>query len=156
MSKEREMYPENAESESEWKVMYQDNFDRECPRQVEAAGQGLVEGLIELWARHLYETVQANGQPGFSHFNLWWTQKGISVEVLGEWDGQVRLRGWVYRNMRQANKGYLEQADKDLLESIAECHKDHILRGETSEAILAAAKASGSRESFIQQLLNLE
>jgi hypothetical protein len=58
--------------------------------------------------------------------------------------------------MRQANKGYLEQADKDLLESIAECHKDHILRGDTSEAILAAAKASGSREAFIQQLLNLE
>jgi hypothetical protein len=156
MSKEREMHPENTESEAEWKVWHQDNFDRECPRQVEATGQGLLEGLIELWARHLYETVQANGQPGFSHFNLWWTQKGISVEVLGEWDGQVRLRGWVYRNMRQANKGYLEQADKELLYLIAGYHKNLILRGETSEAILAAVKASGSREAFIKQLLNIE
>lgn len=46
------------------------------PRQVDLAGHGLVKGSIELWARHLFETVQLDGQQGFSRFNLWWKQKG--------------------------------------------------------------------------------
>ena len=49
-----------------WELWYQDLFDRECPRQVEVRGQGLVQGLAELWARHLFETVQVDGQKGLS------------------------------------------------------------------------------------------
>ena len=80
---------EERASEAEWEVWYQDTFDRECPRQVEVAGRGLVEGLIQLWARHLFETVQADGQRGFSRFNLWWKQERRSVVVVGEWEGEV-------------------------------------------------------------------
>ena len=34
--------------EAEWKIWFQDNFDLECPRQVDLAGRGLVKGLMEL------------------------------------------------------------------------------------------------------------
>ncbi len=150
------MSPERLESEAEWEVWYQDTFDQESARQVEVVGQGLVEGLIELWARHLFETVQASGQQGFSRFNLWWKQERRSIEVVGEWDGQVRLRGWVFAGDRQANTGYAEKGDKSLLNLIAASHKDLILRGETSEAILATAKASGGREDFVERLLSMK
>lgn len=88
--------------EAEWEVWYQDTFDRECPRQIEIAGLGLVNGLIELWARHLYETVQANGQKGFSRFNLWWKQKGQSIQVIGEWEGLIQLREWIFGGKQQS------------------------------------------------------
>lgn len=134
-------------TDAEWEVWYQDTFDRECPRQVVIFGQGLVEGLIELWSRHLYETVQANGQKNFSRFNLWWKQENKSIEVVGEWEGVVRLRGWVYEDKRQTNK-----EDTDLLKRITIAHKNQILNGETSEKILAAAKALENREEFEQWL----
>ncbi len=146
----------SLDSEAEWEIWYQDTFDRECPRQVEIVGQGLLEGLIELWARHLFETVQANGRKGFSRFNLWWKQERKSIEVVGEWEGLVRLRGWVYEGKRRTSRGYVEEGDKELLNKVAAAHKNHILSGETSEEILAAAKASGNRENFEEQLLSLE
>ena len=141
-------------SETEWEIWYQDTFDRECPRQVEIAGQGLLEGLIELWTRHLFETVQANGWKGFSRFNLWWKQERKSIEIVGEWEGLVRLRGWVYGGQRQTGRGYVEKVDKELLNKVAAAHENHILSGETSEEILAAAKASGRREDVEEQLLS--
>jgi len=150
------MSPESSVSEAEWEIWYQDTFDQESACQVEVIGQGLVEGLIELWARHLLETVQARGEQGFSRFNLWWKQERRSIEVVGEWDGQVRLRGWVFAGERQANTGYAEKGDKALLNLIAASHKNLILRGETSEAILATAKVSGGREDFLEQLLGMK
>ena len=141
----------SLETDAEWQVWYQDTFDRECPRQVEISGQGLVEGLTELWSRHLHETVQANGERGFSRFNLWWKQESKSIEVVGEWEGVVRLRGWVYRDKQQKNK-----KQTDLLKRIAIAHKNRILNGETSEKILATAKAKETREEFEEWLLSLQ
>jgi len=134
--------------EAEWEVWYEDRFDRECPRQVEIAGRGLAEGLIELWARYLFETVQANGQKGFSRFNLWWKQKGQSIEVVGAWAGSIRLREWVFGDKRQAREGYVQDGDEDLLAKLAMAHGNLILAGRTSEAILEAASASSDREDF--------
>lgn len=128
---------------AEWEVWYQDIFDRECPRQIEVAGRGLAAGLTELWARHLSETVQANGQKGFSRFNLWWKQEKKSVEVAGAWVGMVRLREW-------------GSGDKELLMRIAALHGCLILAGQTSEGILAAAEASERREEFERRLLRME
>jgi len=139
------------ETDAEWEVWYQDTFDRECPRQVEVFGQGLVEGLIELWTRHLFETVRANGQKNFSRFNLWWKQESKSIEIMGEWAGAVRLRGWVYGDKRQRNKG-----NQGLLNRIASVHKNQILNGETSEKILAAVNESETREDFEGWLLSLQ
>jgi hypothetical protein len=45
-------------------VWYRDTFDRETRPSVDVRGQGLVEGLTELWARHLFETVRHGGGEG--------------------------------------------------------------------------------------------
>ena len=142
--------------EAEWEVWYQYTFDRECPRQVEVAGRGLVKGLIELWARHLFETVRANGQKGFSRFNLWWKQKGQSIEVVGEWAGLTQLRAWVFGDKQRSYKGYVQEGDEKLLVKIATTHANLALAGQTSEAILAAARMAVSRENFEARLLDLE
>lgn len=137
-----------------WELWYQDLFDRECRRQMEANGQGLVPGLAELWARHLFETVLADGQKGFSHFNLWWRQKQKSIEINGAWDGMVRLRYWVFGNKRTASRGYLDDGDRELLMEIALAHSCLIMEGQSSEAILTAAQNCAGREVFQEQLKN--
>jgi len=142
--------------DAEWEIWYQDTFDRECPRQVEIAGRGLVKGLIELWARHLFETVRANGRKGFSRFNLWWKLKGRSIEVVGEWVGLIRLREWVFGDKQQSYTGYVQEGDEELLMKVAVTHSNLVLAGQTSEAILVAARASASREDFEARLLNLK
>jgi hypothetical protein len=111
--------------------------------------------LAELWARHLFETVQANGQKGFSRFNLWWKQKQQSVEIVGEWAGAVCLRQWVYGNRRQACPRYLEAGDKNLLRKVAVTHARLILAGQTSEVILSAAVATASHKDFEKRLSSL-
>ncbi len=148
--------PTDAISQANWKVWYQDTFDRECPRSVEIAGQGLLQGLLELWARHLFETVQASGQKGFSRFNLWWEQAGQSVEIVGDWTGQTRLRKWIFGDQRTARKGYVRAGDKKLLTEVAEAHSKLILAGQNSEAICTAASAAASRKDLETRLLELK
>jgi hypothetical protein len=145
--------PTDKISQASWKVWYQDVFDRECPRSVEIAGQDLVKGLTELWARHLFETVQASGQKGFSRFNLWWEQRGQSIEIVGDWDGQIRLRKWIFGDKRTARKGYVYAGDEKLLNKVAEVHVKLLLAGQSSEAILTAARAAASRKDFEAWLL---
>lgn len=133
--------------QAEWKIWYQDTFDREVPRRVEVAGVGLVEGLMALWSRHLFETVQADGTRGFSRFNLWWTQEGRSIRITGEWAGQIRLRAWVFGNSRRR-----EDRDTALLRKIALAHSRLVLAGETSAPFLAAASEAESRAAFEMRL----
>lgn len=144
-------YPDN-EPEAEWEIWYQDLFDRESPRHVEVSGRRLFEGLIELWRRHLFETVKTDGGKGFSRFNLWWKQAGKSVEVVGEWQGQVKLRGWIFGNVKRASGGFLDEGARSLLNQVAEAHMRSILKGKTSEEILAIAKESRNRVVFENQL----
>jgi len=143
-------------SDAEWEIWYQDTFDRDCPRRVEIAGRGLVEGLLELWARLLFETVQADGGRGFSRFNLWWKQAKTSIEIEGEWDGLVRLREWVYGSKWRSTKGYAEEGDLELLKNLAAAHKHLILRGATSERILAVAKTSENHADFEAHLFKMK
>jgi hypothetical protein len=145
--------PTDKISKLGWKVWYRDTFDHECPRRVEIAGQDLVKGLTELWARHLFETVQASGQKGFSHFNLWWEQREQSIEIVGDWEGQIRLRKWVFGDKQTARHGYVRAGDKKLLARIAEAHSKLLLAGQSSEAILTAARAASSRKDFEARLL---
>ena len=135
----------DPDPEAEWQVWYQDTFDRDCPRQVEAEGRGLAAGLAELWARHLRETVGADGQAGFSLFNLWWQQEARSVEVVGSPDGLARLRAWVCD----------DEGDRALLWRLAAAHARLLAAGESSEAIVAAAERCASREEFGGELRSL-
>ncbi len=133
----------------QWEIWYQDNFDLSTSRQKVAVGNGLIQGLIELWARHLYETIQPEGDLGFSKFNLWWIQRKISIDIVGDIDGQKKLRDWLFGERRWDTLGYKGIVDKDLLRIIAETHSKLLLKGQYSQEIIAKARISNSREAFI-------
>jgi hypothetical protein len=135
----KRLWPVPAE-EIEWKVWHEDQFDRECPPNVETSGRGLVGGLTELWRRFLFESIQPGGGRGFSRFHLSW--EGGSAIVSGDRNGAARLREWA--------------ADEPgLLEKIARAHAELLLADRTSEEILAAAAAAADREEFEARLSGL-
>jgi hypothetical protein len=147
--------PEFGE-DANWQIWYQDTFDRDCPRRIEVEGEGLLVGLIALWKRHLFETVQEAGWVGFSHFDLWWEQEKTSIRVVGNWDGQVQLRRWVYpKGVEPKREPYEERADEGLLRSIAKVHRIKILHGETSEAIVKLASETERCDDFKNLLKHL-
>jgi hypothetical protein len=139
--------------DTQWQLWYQDTFDRETPRQVEVAGHGLGAGLVALWERHLRERVTARGGKGFARFNLWCVEAGVSIEVEGEWTGQVKLRAWVYGKVVAHQSLDDSKRDAKLLNLVAERHQDLILEGETSERILAAAASARSKDDFKQGMV---
>lgn len=133
-----------------WQVWYEDTFDRDCPRRVEASGRGLAQGLTELWARYLRETVQANSSRGFARFNLWWASRSIQID--GDWQGAVRLRRWVFAEVH-THRGYVESGDTRLLFQIAAAHARLVLDGQSSKPILSTAAAAADRQDFEQWLI---
>jgi hypothetical protein len=139
--------------DAEWQVWYEDTFDRACPRRIDASGRGLVRGLAELWARHLCETVQADGSRGFSRFNLWWAPR--SIQIAGDWQGAARLRHWVFGEQTHIRQGYVESGDTDLLRQLAAAHAHLVLAGQSSELILLAAMAAADRPDFKRRLADL-
>ena len=134
--------------EAEWEVWYQDTFDRECPPSVDVSGRGLAEGLIQLWARHLFESVQVDGRSGFSRFHLWWKQRQRAVNVVGDREGAARLRGWVFGAKQHTDRGYVEAGDAHLLEMVAVAHARLVLANQSSERILGTAKTAVDRQDF--------
>jgi hypothetical protein len=75
--------------EAEWELWYRDTFDIECPPNVDVCGRGLVKGLMELWARYLFETVRLDGSLGFSRFHLRW-EHWPAIMIEGNWQGATR------------------------------------------------------------------
>jgi hypothetical protein len=102
---------------------------------------------MELWARHLFETVRPDGKQGFSRFQLRWEAARI-VEVQGDWKGATRLREWVFGAKGQSYKGYVKEGDTRLLKKIAVTHAKLILSDQPCEQILAAAAATEDRQNF--------
>ena len=143
-------------SEAEWDVRWEDMFDRETPPSVEVRGRGLVKGLIELWARYLFETLQPNGWEGFSRFWLWWRQGGKSIKIVGDKEGATRLRKWAFGEKKHTGGGYVEKGDRHLLEVVATAHARLVLADETSEPILSMAKEADDLRDFEARLLGLE
>lgn len=139
--------------EAEWEVWYRDTFDRECPPSVDVSGRGLAKGLMELWARHLFETVRPGGRRGFSRFHLRW--EGNWTEIDGGWEGATRLREWVFGAKQHSRKGYVGEGDARLLEKIAITHANLISANQTCEQILAAAGAARDRQDFEIRLSDL-
>ena len=146
----------DAAPEAEWEIWYEDTFDRETPRRVETSGEGLAAGLVELWDRHLFETVQPEGGRGFSRFNLWWKQEGRSITVVGDWDGMVKLRWWVSGGGRRPARGKLLGAQgREVLMNLGAAHSCLTVAGQTSEPILAEAVASADQNDFEARLWSL-
>ena len=140
--------------EAVWEVWYRDTFDLECPPSVDVRGRGLTKGLMELWARHLFETVRPNGNRGFSRFHLNWEGKrGIAIE--GDWHGATRLRQWVFGSKTHSRRDYTKEGDTRLLKKIAVTHAHLILADQPDEQIIAAAASAVDRKDFETQLLNL-
>jgi hypothetical protein len=143
-----EPYPDE-----EWAVWYTDTFDRDAPPRVDVRGRGLVEGLAQLWARHLFERVRPDGQHGFSSFELRWKQG--RVEIGGDREGATRLRGWMFGKKEHSYKGYAAEADPALLRKVALAHALLIERRQGAEQILAIASAAKDRTDFANQLDDL-
>ena len=123
------------------------------PPSVDVSGHGLVKGLMELWARHLCETVRPGGSLGFSRFHLRWNQGHITVE--GTWDGAVRLREWVFGTKQHCTSGYVNEADSHVLTIIATTHARLVVAGRTSESVLAAAATVTDWQDFETRLSQL-
>lgn len=146
MARQRQRPLSDPAPELEWEVWYRDTFDRECPPSVDVRGRGLARGLMELWARHLFETVRPGGSRGFSRFHLRW--EGGWTDIDGDWAGAVRLRGWVFGAQEHTRKGYIGAGDARLLEKIALTHAHLISAHRICEQILAAAASAQDRQDF--------
>ena len=136
--------------EAEWEVWYRDTFDRECPPSIDVNGRGLGKGLIELWARYLFETVRPGGKKGFSRFHLRW--EGGWADIDGSWKGATRLRKWVFGEKAYSKKGYVKEGDVGLLEKLAVAHANLILNNRSCTKILEAAAASTDRPALERQV----
>ena len=143
-----ELYPDE-----EWVIWYVDTFDRDFPPRSEVSGCGLVKGLTQLWARHLFETVRPDGQSGFSSFHLKW--KHGRVEIDGDREGARRLRGWMFGKKESSYKGYAAEAEPALLKKVATAHARLIERQQRAERILAIALAAKDGTDFARRLVDL-
>lgn len=85
---EKSVQTSHSGQNSGWQLQYEDTFDREAPPALDAAGGDIIDGLRELWARHLFESVRPDGERGFARFSLFWAEKEKTVAVSGEWRGQ--------------------------------------------------------------------
>jgi hypothetical protein len=140
--------------QAEWEVWYRDTFDRECPPSIDARGRGLVRGLTELWARHLFETVRPGGGRGFSRFHLLW-KPARAVAIDGDWRGATRLRSWIFGEKEHTRRGYVAEGDARLLSQVAGAHATLLLAERSGAEILAAATAARDRGDFERWLTSI-
>jgi hypothetical protein len=140
-------------SSDSWALWYQDTFDQDSSPSIEMRGQGLVNGLLELWARYLFETVLADGQRGFSHFHLRWEQ--VQIDIQGGWQGSRRLRLWIFGAKTESFSGSVQEADTGLLNQVAHTHTILINRQQTADPILSLAGKVVNRTAFEDGLNNL-
>jgi hypothetical protein len=139
--------------QAQWEVWYRDTFDRECPPSIDVSGKGLVQGLTELWARHLFETIRPGGMTGFSHFHLRWEEGFVNIE--GDRQGAYRLREWIFGSKKHTRKGYIAAGDARLLNKLSATHAALLLSGRSSQPILALAAAAKNRKEFEAQIADL-
>ena len=144
----------DPDPDAEWEVWYRDTFDLECPPRVDVNGRALARGLMELWARYLFETVRPGGSKGFSRFHLRWNQTRI-INIEGDWKGATRLREWVFGTEKHSQKGYVEEGDVRLLGKIAVAHANLSLADQSCEQILATAARVAGRKGFEKWLSGL-
>jgi hypothetical protein len=124
---------------------------------VDVSGVGLVQGLRELWARYLFETVSADGAHGFSRFSLRWSGGYVSVDAYwdGQWDGAKRLRQWMFRDKPDPTRGYVAEARAELLDKVARTHAHLVADDKAATRIQALAATARDRADFERKLAEL-
>lgn len=108
-----------------------------------------MNGLTELWARHLFESVSPSGM-GFSRFHLTW--EAGTVTVSGDSQGARKLREWIYGDKQHSKADYVAEADGDLLKHIATLHAGCLEQPNPTERICAAATEAADRTAFLKRL----
>lgn len=98
----------------------------------------------------MFETVQPDDTRGFARFNLRWKKEERNIIIVGECEGLVHVRSWVYS--RQSTISEHRNGDMKLLEQVALAYRDLILDGETSEKILRKAKVAEDKKDFARIL----
>ena len=136
--------------DDEWEVWYVDTFDRDFPPRREVDGRGLVPGLVQLWARHMFETVLPDGKRGFSSFHLKWKLGRVTID--GDPTGAGRLREWLFGEKQTTYTSSVEEADPALLMRLATAHARLVERQEKADRILAMALAAEDKADFSSRL----
>ena len=133
-----------------WAIWYSDLFDRDMPPRIDLQGQGFVNGLTELWARHFFESVSADGRQGLSAFHLHWKKGNITIN--GDWEGAKRIRHWLFGKKVTSKLGYVAEANGSLLTILAFAHAHLIKNNQPVTRILALAVESKNSQHLIALL----
>ena len=158
--------PDDPHRDARWNIVYCDTFDRECPPSVEVEGRGLVPGLIELWARFLFETVQTvssnrNGtvaqlpSRGFSEFALSVDGVACGVSLRGSLVGAHRLKNWVFAAAADDAAGILDRADLRVLRAVAEAHAASGSLDDAALVVLDAAESARDIDDLLHRVAKL-
>ena len=145
--------PDEPYPAEEWEIWYVDTFDRDFPPRREVGGRGLVQGLVELWARHMFENVQPDGKRGFSSFHLKWKQGRVVID--GDPEGARHLREWLFGDKVTTYTTSVEEADPILLKKLATAHARLLEREEKAQRILATAVTAEDKADFSRKLDDL-
>ena len=132
-----------------WKLWARDTFDRETPPAVEAAGDGIVEGLRALWTRVLCEGVRDDGQATFTRFTLEWGDGGFADVRVEPFDNHAlaRLRGFIYGEPGPYEGGSPHRKPRSsLLDAVADAHARLLDAGDASLGIFACTDAADADE----------
>ena len=146
---------ELPQQDTPWQLWYQDQFDPDCPRQLEYAGQGLVAGLKTLWLHHLRDSVLPDGGSGFARFNLWLPQEKRSITIKSVSLGIKRLRRWVLQPDPVFDPTASGQSNEWLLRKIAQAHCNLIAKGLDEDKLCQIAVQSGNQSEFIDALTEI-
>jgi len=137
-------------SESVWKIIHEDLFDRDVRPTVDAEGQGLADGLSELWARYLISQIGPGGVGGLARFSLSWSGAGVQMPPASKAGSQVRE--WVFGAKPDTSRGYRSAGDSELLDLIGRVHAGLLVAGRSGDEVLDLAGAADTKEAFAEAL----
>lgn len=149
----------------EWEIWHRDTFDREEPSACVARGVGLTKGLVQLWARYLFETVHQVSEfdgkrmitrwlpGGFSELSLHWA--GRRVEIGGDDDGPGKLRLWIFGEQENCESYARLIAERPRLRTVAEAHALIVTAPNAPRRILRAARSAADWAELEASLANL-
>jgi hypothetical protein len=161
--------PHDTDPTRPWKIVHRDTFDRSEPASAELSGtNGRINGLVELWAKFLFETVHTGSRSvagptpgsiafvefatrGFSEFGLFIDGVG-SVRIDGDLEGGLKLRRWVFGTVQYTLKHAIDEAKLPVLQVIARRHARDLAVEPTAAHLLARALTARDLDAFLALL----